>query len=189
MKVVVLNGSPHTNGYTMKLVNEVLDNVVCDKKIYHAYQMNVNSCIGCNYCFENENDCIYRNKDDFFSFMDDVKEADFFILASSLNFSTFTGELLRIISRMQYLFGIKYIFKHEIPFKNKKGITIITGGNNYPSMFDSIKPIDKVIHSHLNVKDIKRLLIKKTDKLNYEEMLTTYQKEIQEIKEYINESE
>jgi multimeric flavodoxin WrbA len=185
MKVVVLNGSPHLNGYTMQLVNKVFEDYQGTIKVYHAYQMGINPCIGCNYCFENENDCIYKNKDQFFSFIEDIAQADLFVLASSLNFSTFTGQLLSVISRMQYLFGIKYIFKHELPLKNKKGLTIITAGNNYPSMFTSIEPIDNVIHSHLNVKEIKRLLVNKTDRISIDDIFENYKEEIETIKEYI----
>ncbi|MEG0284311.1 MAG: flavodoxin family protein [Erysipelotrichales bacterium] len=182
MQVVVINGSPLEKGITTQITDIVLKG--CDVKTYYAYKANIKPCIDCKYCFRNPNECIY--KDEFQVMIEDISQADLVVLASPLHFSSFSGELLSSISRMQYLFALKYVHKQELPFKKKKALTIITAGNNYPTMFDAIKPVDSLIFSHINATNIQRLLIKETDKYTVDELTEIYKDEIKEIQNYIN---
>ena len=185
MKVVVLNGSPIKNGITKQITDYVFEQIDCEIKTYYAYFVDIKPCIACMYCFKNPNECVI--KDEFQEMMSDFDDADLIVLASPLHFSSFTGKLLSSISRMQYLFALKYEHKQEIPFKNKKGLTIITGGNDYPTMFNAINPVDSIIYRHINAKEVNRLLIKATDKFSVEELIENYQEEIEEVRKFINE--
>ncbi|MDR3215213.1 MAG: flavodoxin family protein [Bacilli bacterium] len=184
MKIVILNGSPNKQGTTKQLCdylfkdqNEVIT--------YYAYDNKVKACIGCNYCFNHKNKCIYDGKDDFKKVMADVIEADLLVLASPLHFSSFSGKLLSLISRLQVYFPLKYYYKEPLPFKDKKGLSIIVGGNDYPTMFDAIKPVDRIIYNHTNAKQVKRLLFKGSDQYSFEELITKNSEFINEIKLFI----
>ncbi|MDL2212135.1 flavodoxin family protein [Erysipelotrichaceae bacterium OttesenSCG-928-M19] len=185
MKIVVLNGSPQKNGITKQITDYLLKNINAEITTHYAYEVNVKACIACHYCFKHPNECVI--KDDFQQIMTDFAQADVVVLASPLHFSSFTGQLLSVISRMQYLFALKYEHKQEIPFKNKKGVTIITGGNDYKSMFDAIKPVDSIIYNHINAKKRQRLLIKATDQYSVPELIEQYQAEIIDIISFIKE--
>lgn len=185
MKVVVLNGSPIKNGITKQITDFVFEGIDCELKTYYAYYTDIKACIACEYCFTHPNECVI--KDEFQIMMKDFDEADLVVLASPLHFTSFTGKLLSSISRMQYLFALKYEHKQEIPFKNKKGLTIITGGNDYPTMFNAIEPVDSIIYRHINAKKVDRLLIKATDKYSIAELKDQYKDKIDEIRGFIND--
>ena len=185
MKIVVLNGSPQKKGITSQIVDYVLAGIEAEIKEYYAYYEDIKPCVACLYCFTHPNECVI--KDDFQKMMADFMEADLVILASPLHFSSMTGKLLSAISRMQYLFALKYEHKQPIPFKDKKGLSIITGGNNYPTMFNAIEPVDSIIYAHINAKKVERLLIKATDKHSIPELKEIYADRIKDIKEFINE--
>ncbi|MDF9867766.1 multimeric flavodoxin WrbA [Bacilli bacterium PM5-3] len=186
MKVVVLNGSPLKKGLTAQLTDYIFETIDCEIKTYYAYYTDIKSCVACKYCFSHPNECVI--KDEFQTMMKDFDEADLVVLASPLHFSSFTGELLSTISRLQYLFGLKYVHKLPIPFKNKKGLTIITGGNDYPTMFNAIKNVDSLIYNHINVKEYDRVLVKATDKYSMEEIKVQYAEDIERVREFINKS-
>ncbi|MDR1781469.1 MAG: flavodoxin family protein [Bacilli bacterium] len=185
MKIVIINGSPNKNGYTNHVVDEVFKDFNHEIIKYFAYDLDVNTCIGCNYCFSHCNECIFDNKDQFRSLMNDVIECDLLVLASPLHFSSFSAKLLSVISRMQVYFPMKYEYKQTLPFKDKQALTIAVGGNDYPTMFDAIKAVDRIIYMHTNVNDIKRLLLKGSDKYNKDEFVRKYQLDIENIRKDI----
>lgn len=183
IKIIVLDGSPHTDGKTKKIVNDVLKDVNADIHFYSAYKNDISACMDCGYCFKHENECII--KDDLQIMVEDLIDADVVILSSPLHFSTYSGKFLSMISRFQYLFALKYHFKKTLPFKEKKGIVICSAGNNYPKMFDALEISDRIIFDHLNVKETKRLYVNKSDKYTVEELIQNNELEIKEIKEYL----
>lgn len=185
MKIVVLNGSPQKKGITSQIVDYVLADIEAEVKKYYAYYDDIKPCVACLYCFSHPNECVI--KDDFQKMIADFNDADLIILASPLHFSSMSGQLLSVISRLQYLFALKYEHQQAIPFKDKKGLTIITGGNNYPTMFKAIEPVDSIIYAHTNAKKVERLLIKATDKHPVAELKEIYAQRINEIKAFIKQ--
>lgn len=186
MKVVILKGSPRKKGVTNTFVNEVFKDIDCEIKEYEAYYNDIKPCIDCRYCFSHEEECVI--KDEFQTMMADISEADLVVLASPLHFSTFTGKLLSMISRMQLYYAVKYHFKKPLPFKDKYALSIICGGNNYPTMFEAPELSDRIIYPHLNAnKGIERLEIKKTDKFEIEELIDMYQDDIIRVRKYIED--
>ncbi|WP_423363352.1 flavodoxin family protein [Mycoplasma sp. P36-A1] len=183
MKIVVINGSPHKNGISMQLFNHVIKDIQADIKVYSAYHDKIAACIDCKYCFTHFNECVI--KDDFQAMVKDMDDADVVALVSPIHFSTYSAKLLQAISRLQTVFAVKYEFKKPLPFKDKKGLSIITGGNNYPTQFDSFKPIDHVIFRHINAHEVETLHVKKTDRLSMEEILEEYAEEISSIRKFL----
>lgn len=183
LKVVVLDGSPHNDGKTKSIVNEVLRGLDVDTHFYNAYKNDIAACIDCSYCFNHESECVII--DDFQLMINDLMDADVVILSSPLHFSTYSGKFLSMISRFQCLFALKYHFKKELPFKNKIGLVVCSAGNNYPKMFDALHASDRIIFDHLNVTESKRLCLNQTDKYSMEELLENNKDEINQIKEYL----
>lgn len=101
MKILVLNGSPHKSGNTAALVaafqkgaeaagHEV---VVCP-----VGTMKINGCLGCEYCHtKGEGACI--QKDDMQNVYPELNSADMIVLASSVHYFGFTGQMESTISR------------------------------------------------------------------------------------------
>lgn len=183
MKVVILNGSPDKKGVTKQITDYVFADIDCEISEHWSYYSDIKPCVDCQYCFRNPNLCVI--KDDFQNMMEDFREADLIVLASPLHFSSFTGKLLTSISRMQYLFALKYIHNLESDFTKKRGLTIVTGGNDYHNMFQAIDAVDKIIYDHMNVENIDRLLIKATDKDSVENIINMNLSKIDEIRKYI----
>lgn len=185
MKVVILRGSPRKNGITNQIVDEVFKDLDFEYKIYDAYDDNIAACIACDYCFDNENECVII--DDFQQMVADIDQADLVVMASPLHFSVHTGKLLSMISRFQYLFALKYHHRQPIPFKNKYGLTITTGGNDYKTMFEANRLVDKIVFDHINAFTTDSLNIKKTDDYSIEELIVNYQEDITRIRKFISE--
>lgn len=183
MKIVILNGSPLKNGKTKKICDRLFEGVDAQIITYYAYFSDIRACTACEYCFKHENVCVI--KDEFQVMMADIDDCDLVVFASPLHFSSFSGKLLAMVSRLQYLFALSYIHKKPLPLKPKKALTIVSAGNNYPGMFDAIKPVDSMIYSHMNVKEIKRLLINQSDNRSIDDIFEIYQDEVKDLKEYI----
>jgi len=184
MKIVVVNGSPLKNGITKQMTDYIFEGIDCEIKTYYSYYADIKACIACEYCFSHANECVI--KDEFQTMMTDFDEADVIVLASPLHFSSYTGKLLSSISRLQYLFALKYVHKLPIPFKNKKGLSIITGGNDYPTMFNAVKEVDAIIYDHINATKTDKILIKATDQHSIAELKEVYAEDIKRIREFIN---
>lgn len=183
MKIVVISGSPLKKGITTQLFDHIMEGIDAQVITYNAYHDEIASCIDCKYCFTHFNECII--KDDFQKMVKDMDDADLVVLLSPIHFSTYSAKLLQAISRLQTVFAVKYEFKKELPFKNKKGLAVVTGGNNYPTQFDSFDPIDHVIFRHINAFDVDKIHVKKTDKYSMEEIFEVYKDDIERIKEFI----
>ena len=109
MKVLILNGSPHSNGNTSFIVNKLKENI--------------KPCVECRYCWENEGCCIKDkmeviNSDDY----------DVLVIASPLYMSLLTPPLFSIITRLNYIWCNKHFLKISNNLKKKKGILILVGG-------------------------------------------------------------
>ena len=105
MKILVLNGSPHPQGSTKDMVNafkkgaesagHIVDVVdVCKKKI--------GGCLACEYCHsKGHGECI--QKDDMQEVYPLLEEAEMIVLASSIYYHSFTGQLQCAINRIYAL--------------------------------------------------------------------------------------
>lgn len=112
MKILVLNGSPRSEGNTKWMIEafkegaavhghqiDVVD--VCRKKI--------NGCLACEYCHtQNKGICI--QKDDMQEVYDLLKEAEMLVIASPIYYHGLTGQLKCALDR---LYAVAYPIKPE----------------------------------------------------------------------------
>jgi len=125
MKVLILNGSPHSNGNTSFIVNKLKESFPSDTIFVeiNAFKENIKPCVECRYCWENEGCCIKDkmeviNSDDY----------DVLVIASPLYMSFLTPPLFSIITRLNYIWCNKHFLKISNNLKKKKGILILAGG-------------------------------------------------------------
>lgn len=127
MKTLIFIGSPRKKGNTSRLVDELVERLEGDVKIYRAYDVNVRPCIDCRYCWKN-NGCAV--KDGMQEIYDDIQAADNIVIASPMYFSELTGQLLAVLSRLQTYWCAKFLRNEEpVPKKKKGGIIIVRGGD------------------------------------------------------------
>lgn len=106
MKILVLNGSPHTNGNTSALVKEFTEGAQAngnEVKVLQAGTMKIGGCLGCEYCHSHGGTCI--QKDDMAQIYEALKDAEMLVIASPIYYFTLTGQMQCAIHRT-YAVGI-----------------------------------------------------------------------------------
>ncbi|MBV1757290.1 MAG: flavodoxin family protein [Dethiosulfatibacter sp.] len=100
MKIVMLTGSPHKEGTTDLLASEYARGAI---EIGHEVirfdtaHMDIHPCIGCDYCRNNDGECIY--KDDMKMISDELEEADVVVFVTPLYYFAMTAQLKTAIDR------------------------------------------------------------------------------------------
>ncbi|HHT17410.1 MAG TPA: flavodoxin family protein [Papillibacter sp.] len=127
MKTLIFNGSPRKNGNTAALVDALSQRLGGEIKVVRAYDCDIRPCIDCRYCWKNRGCSI---KDGMQALYSDIDEADNIVIASPVNFSELTGQLLVVLSRLQMYWCAKYL-RHEepVPKKKRAGLILVRGGS------------------------------------------------------------
>ena len=130
MKIVVLNGSPHKDGNTAALVDAFQKGAQAaghEVVVCLVGTMDIKGCIGCEYCHtKGEGACI--QKDDMQKVYPELNSADMVVLASSVYYFGFTGQMQSTISR--FYAGMK-------PAKAAKYGLILSSGS--PNVYAAIE--------------------------------------------------
>jgi Multimeric flavodoxin WrbA len=126
MKTLIMNGSPKKNGDTVVLIDELTKHLNGDVKIL-SYDNNISPCNDCRYCWSNNGCSINDEMQEIYPFL---HECDNIVLASPIWFSSLSGPLLNIASRIQTLFAAEYFRKEQNSVKQKNGVIIIVGAEN-----------------------------------------------------------
>ncbi len=122
MKTLIINGSPKKNGDTTVLVNELIEHLSGEVRVVSCFN-NIAPCNDCRYCWSNRGCAINDEMQDIYPFLD---ECDNVVLASPIWFSSLSGPLLSISSRVQTLFAARY-FRSEVREITKNGVLILVG--------------------------------------------------------------
>lgn len=127
MKVLILNGSPRSNGDTAYILGALKSKFPCGTEFVSldTYAANIHPCNDCRYCWEKEGCCIQDEmeilwKDDY----------DVLIIASPLYMSFVTPPLFSVISRLNYIWSNRYFLRIPGSLKPKKGILVLAGGGD-----------------------------------------------------------
>lgn len=127
MNTLIFNGSPRQGGDTAYLLAELAANLKGNTKICNAYSAKISPCTDCRYCWQNASCCI---DDEMQQVYEDIKHADFIVIASPLYFSELTAPLLGVFSRLQMLYASKRFLKVAQIEKPKQGALVLCGGGN-----------------------------------------------------------
>lgn len=122
MRTLVINGSPRKNGDTQALLDAFMAELKGDVKVV-TWQDDISPCIDCRVCWTKPGCVIEDGMQDVYRY---IEECDTVVLASPIWFSSLSGPMLNIASRLQTLFMGRFRRgeKHE-PTKN--GVLILTG--------------------------------------------------------------
>ena len=106
MKVILVNGSPHTDGCTFRGLKEVGDTLIKEgiEVIYfHIGNEAIHGCIACRKCKETH-ECIFKN-DSVSKFLKLAKHADGFIFGSPVYYAGMNGSMKSFLDRVFYSSG------------------------------------------------------------------------------------
>jgi len=124
MQTLIFNGSPKINGDTEELVRELAAHLKGEVRIISP-QNNIKPCNDCRYCWKNAGCAINDEMQDIYPF---IETCDNIVLASPIWFSSLSGPLLNMASRIQTLFAAGYFRKERLALKQKRGVVILVGG-------------------------------------------------------------
>ena len=112
MKVLLINGSPHTNGCTFTALSEVakaLNEQGIETQIFHIGNKPVRGCIACGGCAKNGK-CVFN--DDVANEMGELMvAADGIVIGSPVYYAGPNGALCALLDRVFYSHGRKLAYK------------------------------------------------------------------------------
>ena len=160
MKTLIINGSPHKNGETVKMINFIKERLDGQVICLNTYFENISPCVDCGFCHK-EDRCAIDDK--MTELYPHIESCDRLVLASPLYFSQLTGVMLGVLSRIQVFSAQKYI-RHKTPnLKPKKGIVLLNGGGSTKNTA-GVDQCVRIIMRELNVTDFKTVFYSGTDK-------------------------
>ncbi|MBQ6539237.1 MAG: flavodoxin family protein [Bacilli bacterium] len=99
--ILVLNASPRENGNTRKLSEAFITRCIqrgFDVKKYNIPDMNIEQCIDCGRCFEDDNPCI--QEDDFNEIANEIVKADVIVFSLPVYFYSIPGKFKMFIDKL-----------------------------------------------------------------------------------------
>lgn len=121
MKTLIFNGSPRKNGDTAAMIWELSGQLLGEVTVINAYEAPIKGCVDCRYCFTHER-CAFA---DFLDTDNLIREADNIVIASPIFFNEITGELLKILSKVQIYWSAVNLRAEQIIPKPKKGALLL----------------------------------------------------------------
>lgn len=162
MKILAINGSPHKNGNTYKLISEIFrgaseNNHQCE--IVHLVDLNLDYCNWCEKCYETG---ICPIEDGFQEHLKQLFEADILIVATPSFNRSVTGYVKNWLDRFctsQLIYEVdeqrNVTMRSRVP-KDKKAIIIVQGCTNL--FQETIEPISVVMNA-LEIPVIERIIV------------------------------
>lgn len=127
MKILIINGSPHSNGDTTYILERIKANYPKETEFEELilYKDPIKPCIDCRYCWKNSG-CSIRDR------MDRVWKDDYdiVILASPVYMFNVTPPVFSFITRLNSLWCNQVFLHKEVKLRNKRGILVLTGGGS-----------------------------------------------------------
>jgi NAD(P)H-dependent FMN reductase len=162
MKILAINGSPHKDGNTYKLIKEIFrgakkNNHQC--KIVHLIDLHLDYCSWCASCTETG---ICAIDDGFQEHLKQIFEADVLIVATPSSTRSVTGYMKNWLDRFcnsQLIYIVddnkKVTKKSRVP-PNKKSIIIVQGCTNL--LQETVEPIN-VVMNVLEIPVLERIIV------------------------------
>lgn len=151
-KIIVLMGSVRKNGNTDLLTQAFIHGAEKENEIEEIRILNVevNGCIGCNYCYDNEaHECC--QKDDMQMIYEKLKTADILVIGTPVYFYGVSSQLKCLIDRLHNP------VREE--FKLKKLMLLSVAADQIPTVFDSIEMMYDSILNYFHLEDGGRVLV------------------------------
>ena len=151
--IVIIQGSPHKNGNTARLVQAFTDGLSPEHHvtIINAAELHINYCIGCNSCFTREGNRCFQ-QDDMQKIMPVLAEADVLVFASPVYFYGISAQLKTLLDRLHTPL--------RNSFKAKKTALLLVGAASLPELFDSILTQYRLLLNFFQLEDLGTILVR-----------------------------
>ena len=119
MKVLLINGSPKTNGCTYTALTEVakeLENNGIETEIFHVGKKPIRGCMACGGCSKTDGLCVFDD-DSVNIALKKAKDADGFIFGSPVHYASASGQITSFLDRFFYAGNV---------FQYKPGASIVS---------------------------------------------------------------
>lgn len=108
MKVLIINGSPRTEGSTGRAIKELegeLHKDDVETEVINVAGEPVRGCMECYACLKQGNKCAFGDEDKVNEIIEKAKKADGFVFCSPVYYSSPNGALLSVLDRVFYAAG------------------------------------------------------------------------------------
>lgn len=136
-KIVFFNGSPRKNGYSVKIMNKIIEGAKSKGAEIIICNLNddgVKGCQGCLYC-KSHTECI--TKDTMSPALEALRTADAFVASFPIYFGHISGQSKLFLDRLYSFFNKDFSAKHP----DKKFVTIFSQGSPMEGAYDSVSDI------------------------------------------------
>ncbi|MTK13890.1 MAG: flavodoxin family protein [Clostridiaceae bacterium] len=119
MKVLLINGSPKTNGCTYTALTEVakeLENSGVETEIFHVGKNPIRGCMACGGCSKTDGLCVFDD-DSVNIALKKAKDADAFVFGSPVHYAGASGQITSFLDRFFYAGNV---------FQYKPGAAIVS---------------------------------------------------------------
>ena len=123
MKTLIINGSPRKNGDTEILVKEFAK-YLCGEVTVISHKDEIAPCSDCRHCQSNTGCSVQDRMQNIYPLL---QECDNIVLASPIWFSSLSGPLLNMCSRIQTFCASGYFRNESLQIKQKSGVLILVG--------------------------------------------------------------
>jgi len=123
MQTLILNGSTRKNGDTEALLHAFVSRLNGEVMVVSSGN-DISPCVDCRYCWENLGCAI---KDEMQAVYQFLETCDTIVFASPIWFSSLSGPLLNLASRMQAVFAASRFQNKKLLGKEKKGVILLVG--------------------------------------------------------------
>lgn len=133
-KIVVFKGSPRKNGYSTKLVEQVISGAKDSGAEVITYDLNydgIKGCQGCFYCRANEG-C--ATKDNLHTMYGEIASCDGIVASFPIYFAGINGQSKRWMDRLYPVVNSDYSPRYP----GKKVVTVYAQGNPNKEMFKHV---------------------------------------------------
>ena len=123
MKTLIFNGSAKKNGDTVALIRELSAHLDGEGRVISCYD-NIAPCNDCRYCWSHEGCAVQDGMQEIYAYL---AACDNVVLASPIWFSSLSGPLLSLASRLQTLYMARRFRNASTADKLKNGVILMVG--------------------------------------------------------------
>ena len=152
MKTLIFNGSPKKTGDTERLINAFTKHLHGEIRTISFFD-DINPCMDCRDCWSKQGCTINDGMQEIYAYL---HACDNVVLASPIWFSSLSGPLLNMASRLQTLWAGRY-FRKEKTGKAKNGVLIIVGAEEGTEVIPTETALTIMKHMHVKLSDISKI--------------------------------
>ena len=124
-KTVWISGSPHRNGNSAKMAQQLCRALDAEVRRFDMYTENIRPCVDCGHCTDAPGCCMADGAGEL---LRAIGDADCIVLSAPVYFSDLPGPVISAASRLQYLWMRRRAGEEVLPAKERIGVILLSGG-------------------------------------------------------------